>query len=118
MKKDLKKIKNLTEQAYEHIKICSLLFPNGFHLTLGLLNELGYTKDTPKVFDVENLDCPCTISTLFKDDIADCYITKIYVNNNTIYADLYAYYEQETLKDVVLNNELNTQWENILEYLI
>ena len=55
----------------------------------------------------------------FQDDIADCYITKLWVGEDRqVYADLFAYYIQEDMENVCLNDDSNTDWATIIDYLV
>lgn len=71
------------------------------------------------VFDYMNGNAPCAVSCSFGDDIADCYITYLYCEGETLYADLYAYYLEEDRSGVDLAfDEPNTDWLCILEYIV
>lgn len=71
-------------------------------------------------FDWENSDAPSICSMQFKDDLADCYVKALEVENDTLYADLHAYYLGEDINGTNLSNE-NVCWcsmlTDILPYL-
>lgn len=102
---------------YEYVAKCGSLFQEGLELTKKLLREHNATKDRPLEFDVF-VDAPAIISTDFDDDVADCYISKLYIDGEDIFADLYAYYIGEDRTDIHLNKEYNTNWADIITYLI
>ena len=102
---------------YEYIAKCGSIFQEGLELTKKLLREHNATKDRPLEFDVF-VDAPAIISTDFDDDVADCYISKLYIDGEDIFADLYAYYIGDDRTDIHLNKEYNTNWAEIITYLI
>ena len=71
------------------------------------------------VFDYMNGNAPCTMSTAFGADTADCYITYMYYAGESVFADLYAYYLCEDCSGRNLGfDEPHTDWLCILEFLI
>ncbi len=106
------------EKAQEYINIQRTMHERGLKIVRELLKELNITKEKPLVFDWEDGDAPSMISGDFEDDICDCYITKIYLDGDYIYADLHAYYLQDDRYRVLLNNEHNVDWGDIMEFLL
>lgn len=80
-----------------------------------VLDQLGGSFS----WDWENEDAPSLTSINFGDDLADCYITKVYFDENgNILADLHAYYLCcDDYEGVLLVDEPNTDWVDLLEYL-
>ena len=113
---DLESAKN-RKAYYEYVAKCGSIFQEGLELTKKLLKEHNATKDIPLEFNIF-VDAPAIISTDFADDVADCYISKLYIDGEDIFADLYAYYIGDDRKDVHLNKEYNTNWAEIITYLI
>ena len=110
--------KTTTEKAQEYINIERGMHERGIEIVRELLKELNITKEKPLVFDWENGNAPCMVSDEFDDDVCDCYITKIYLDGDYSYADLHAYYLQEDVYRVLLNNAQNVCWGDIMEFLI
>lgn len=106
------------EKAREYINIERTMHERGVEIVRELLKELNITKEKPLVFDWENGDAPSMISGDFDDDLCDCYITKIYLDGDYIYADVHAYYLQDDRYRVLLNNEHNVDWGDIMEFLL
>ena len=105
--------------AKDYVEQAASMFPKGAAITSLLLEQQGNTAANPIVFDVEFGDAPSTASMQFQDDIADCYITKMWVGEDgQVYADLYAYYIQEDMYNVCLNDDSNTDWATIIDYLV
>lgn len=102
---------------YEYVAKCGSIFQEGLELTKKLLREHNATKDRPLEFDVF-VDAPSIVSTDFDDDVADCYISKLYIDGEDIFADLYAYYIGDDRTNIHLNKEYNTNWAEIITYLI
>ena len=70
-------------------------------------------------WDWENDSAPSIISTQFEDDVTDCYVKKIYVEGDNIYADLHAYYIGEDNHGLDLtNDECNIDWLDILDWVV
>lgn len=107
----------IQKQAQEYINIQRTMHERGLKIVRELLKEKNITKENPLIFDWEDGDAPSMISGDFEDDVCDCYITKIYLDGDYIYADLHAYYLQDDQYRVLLNNELNVDWGDIMEYL-
>ena len=105
--------------AKDYVEQAASMFPKGAAITSFLLEQQGNTAANPIVFDVEFGDAPSTASMQFQDDIADCYITKMWVGEDgQVYADLYAYYLSEDMYNVCLNDDSNTDWATIIDYLV
>lgn len=109
--------KTTTEKAQEYINIERTMHERGIEIVRELLKEQNITGDNALEFDWENGDAPCMVSDEFDDDVCDCYITKIYLDGDYIYADLHAYYLQEDVYRVLLNNAQNVCWGDIMEFL-
>lgn len=109
--------KTTTEKAQEYINIERTMHERGIEIVRELLKEQNITEDNALEFDWENSDAPCMVSDEFDDDVCDCYITKIYLDGDYIYADLHAYYLQEDVYRVLLNNAQNVCWGDIMEFL-
>lgn len=107
----------IQKQAQEYINIQRTMHERGLKIVRELLKEQNITKENPLIFDWEDGDAPSMISGDFEDDVCDCYITKIYLDGDYIYADLHAYYLQDDQYRVLLNNELNVDWGDIMEFL-
>jgi len=81
---------------------------------------LSDTKDFPTnsiVFNLDEVDAPSYASGQFDDDVTDCSITKVYVENGVLKADLHAYYFGEDTNGVDLTDELNVDYIEILDYI-
>lgn len=80
-----------------------------------LLHEHG-----PMEFDWENSEAPSIASTQFEDDLADCYVTKMYnIGDECVYADLHAYYLGEDKQNVdLVNDECNIDWLDLLDWVV
>lgn len=109
--------KTTIEKAQEYINIERNMHKRGIEIVRELLKEQNITEDNSLEFDWENGNAPCMVSDEFEDDVCDCYITKIYLDGDYIYADLYAYYLQEDAYRVLLNNAQNVCWGDIMEFL-
>ena len=109
--------KTTTEKAQEYINLERTMHERGIEIVRELLKEQNITEDNALEFDWENGDAPCMVSDEFDDDVCDCYITKIYLDGDYIYADLHAYYLQEDVYRVLLNNAQNVCWGDIMEFL-
>ena len=109
--------KTTIEKAQEYINIERTMHERGIEIVRELLKEQDITADNPLEFDWENGDAPCMVSDEFDDDVCDCYITKIYLDGDYIYADLHAYYLQGDVFRVLLNNAQNVCWGDIMEFL-
>lgn len=110
--------KTTTEKAQEYINIERTMHERGIEIVRELLKEKNITTDNALEFDWENGNAPCMVSDEFDDDVCDCYITKIYLDGDDyIYADLHAYYLQEDVYRVLLNNAQNVCWGDIMEFL-
>ena len=110
--------KTTIEKAQEYINTERTMHERGVKIVRELLKWLNFTKENPLVFDWENGDAPSMISGDFEDDVCDCYITKIYLDGEYIYADVHAYYLQDDRYRVLLNNEHNVCWGDIMEFLL
>lgn len=105
--------------AKDYVAQAASMFQKGAAITSLILEQQGYTAANPIVFDMDFGDAPSTVSMQFQDDIADCYITKMWVGEDgEVYADLYAYYLSEDMYNVCLNDDSNTDWATIIEYLV
>lgn len=109
--------KTTTEKAQEYINLERTMHERGIEIVRELLKEQNITEDNALEFDWENGDAPCMVSDEFDDDVCDCYITKIYLDGDYIYADLHAYYLQEDVYRILLNNAQNVCWGDIMEFL-
>ena len=109
--------KTTTEKAQEYINLERTMHERGIEIVRELLKEQNITEDNALEFDWENGNAPCMVSDEFEDDVCDCYITKIYLDGDYIYADLHAYYLQEDVYRVLLNNAQNVCWGDIMEFL-
>lgn len=109
--------KTTTEKAQEYINIERTMHERGIEIVRELLKEQNITEENALEFDWENGDAPCMVSDEFDDDVCDCYITKIYLDGDYIYADLHAYYLQGDVYRVLLNNAQNVCWGDIMEFL-
>lgn len=109
--------KTTTEKAQEYINIERTMHERGIEIVRELLKEQNITEDNALEFDWENGDAPCMVSDEFDDDVCDCYITKIYLDGDYIYADLHACYLQGDVYRVLLNNAQNVCWGDIMEFL-
>ena len=79
-----------------------------------LLNEHG-----PIEFDWEDCDAPSIASTQFEDDLADCYVGKLWAEGEYAYADLHAYYLGEDVENVdLVNDECNVDWLDLLDWVV
>lgn len=110
--------KTTTEKAQEYINIQRTMHERGLEIVRELLKEQNITKENPLIFNWEDGDAPSMISGDFEDDICDCYITRIYLDGDYIFADLHAYYLQDDLYNILLNNEHNVDWGDIMEFLM
>lgn len=108
----------IQKQAQEYINIERTMHERGVEIVRELLKEQNITKENPLIFHWEYGDAPCMVSNEFEDDVCDCYITKIYLDDDYIYADLHAYYLQEDAFRVLLNNAQNVCWGDIMEFLL
>jgi len=89
-------------------------------MCIDALIQLGATsEDKAIVFDWdESGDAPSHVSTLFDDDICDCYISKIWLEDNQhIYVDLHAYYLQDDREHVFLADDGDADYMDILLHL-
>ena len=109
--------KTTIEKAQEYINIERTMHERGIEIVRELLKEQNITEENALEFDWENGDAPCMVSDEFDDDVCDCYITKIYLDGDYIYADLHAYYLQGDVYRVLLNNAQNVCWGDIMEFL-
>ena len=109
--------KTTTEKAQEYINLERTMHERGIEIVRELLKEQNITEDNALEFDWENGNAPCMVSDEFEDDVCDCYITKIYLDGDYIYADLHAYYLQEDVYRILLNNAQNVCWGDIMEFL-
>lgn len=109
--------KTTTEKAQEYINLERTMHERGIEIVRELLKEQNITEDNALEFDWENGNAPCMVSDEFDDDVCDCYITKIYLDGDYIYADLHAYYLQGDVYRVLLNNAQNVCWGDIMEFL-
>lgn len=109
--------KTTIEKAQEYINLERTMHERGIEIVRELLKEQNITEDNALEFDWENGNAPCMVSDEFDDDVCDCYITKIYLDGDYIYADLHAYYLQEDVYRVLLNNAQNVCWGDIMEFL-
>lgn len=109
--------KTLKKQAQEYLDIERNMHKRGLEIVRELLKEQNITSENPLVFDWRNGDAPCIVSDKFEEDVCDCYITQIYLVGDYIYADLRACYLGDDTQ-VLLNNEHNVVWGDIIDYLI
>ncbi len=86
---------------------------------ISLLQDVGATKENPIEFpDWEECNAPSHISTYFDDDLADTYITAIWVENEEVMGNLHAFYIEEDLENVSIFQEPTTNWFDILDWLL
>lgn len=112
-------LQHLTNVAQDYVAQAASMFQKGAAITSLLLEQLGFFEDNPLKFDMDEGNAPSVISCWFQDDIADCYVTKIWAGKDgKVYADLYAYYIAEDMECVCLNDDNNTDWADIIDYLI
>lgn len=79
-----------------------------------LLNEYG-----PIEFDWKTGEAPSIASTHFEDDLADCYVTKLWANGEYAYANLHAYYLGEDAENVdLVIDECNVDWLDLLDWVV
>jgi hypothetical protein len=110
--------KTTIEKAQEYINLERTMHKRGIEIVRELLKGRGITKEYPLTFNWEDGDAPSMISGDFDEDLCDCYITRIYLDGDYIFADLHAYYLQDDLYNILLNNENNVDWGDIMEYLM
>lgn len=79
-----------------------------------LVNERGGRIE----FDWENDDAPSIDSKSFKGDVADCYIKALYMEDETLHADLHAYYLGDDNSGVNLVDDESICWCSLLGDLI
>ncbi len=105
--------------AKDYVAQVESMFQKGAAITSLLLEQQGNTAANPIEFNMDFGEAPSTASMQFQDDIADCYITKLWVGEDgQVYADLYAYYLSEDMYNVCLNDDSNTDWATIIDYLL
>lgn len=111
---------HLENIAKDYVAQAASMFQKGAAITSLILEQQGNTAENPIIFDIDcGGDAPSTVSMMFQDDIADCYITKMWVGKDgQVYADLYAYYLSEDMYNVCLNDDSNTDWATIIDYLL
>lgn len=84
-------------------------------LCIELLNEI---EGQSLSFDWEENDAPSYPSGQFSDDITDAYITRVYLEDGSLYVDLHAYYLSEDLFHVNLAEDCcNEVYVDLLEYI-
>lgn len=83
---------------------------------LDILKEYG----KPIEWEYNSSFCPQMVSRNFDDDVTDCNITKIWVDDNNILVNLYAYYIADDRENIDLNDEVMTmdEYVDILDYVI
>lgn len=79
------------------------------------LKQLGGSVE----WDWQEDDAPSMLSINFADDVADCYITKAYLDEaGNIKVNLHAYYLYcDDYEDLLLEDEPNADYVDLLEYL-
>ena len=82
-----------------------------------LVDELQMQENNEITFEWGGGNAPSIVSTMFDDDITDCYITKLRTDGRDVFADLYAYYIGDDMENVFLADEINVDWIEILEYV-
>jgi hypothetical protein len=104
--------------AKDYVTQAGSMFQKGAAITSLILEQQGNTAENPIIFAIGG-DAPSTVSMQFQDDIADCYITKLWVGEDgKVYADLFAYYIQEDMENVCLNDDGGTDWATIIDFLV
>lgn len=76
------------------------------------------TEESGLEYEWEYSDAPSIASTQFGDDLADCYVTKIWLDRGLVKVNLHAYYLGEDREGIDLNDECNVDWEDLLCYLV
>lgn len=66
-------------------------------------------------FDWENGDAPSIVSMQFGEDVADCHVKALYMDGDTLYADLHAYYLDDDMDGVDLANDEIVDWCSLLQ---
>jgi hypothetical protein len=109
---------HLENIAKDYVTQAASMFHKGAAITSLILEQQGNTAENPIIFAIGG-DAPSTVSMQFQDDIADCYITQMWVGEDRqVYADLHAYYLAEDIDNVCLNDDSNTDWATIIDYLL
>lgn len=102
-KKEMQKLLKQANETREKIK-------NAIKEILAELNE-------PVEWEWEDY-APSYASGQFGDDLNDSFITKIWLDNDTIMVNLYAYYLGEEKENIDLADECCVDWEDILDNLL
>lgn len=69
-------------------------------------------------FDWEEDCAPSYPSTQFSDDLADSFVTKIWLDGELIKVNLHAYYVGDDRENIDLADETCVDWEDILSNLL
>ena len=86
-----------------------------------ILKEKGATSEESAVSFEEYDDKPCvnSLNCPSTDDVASAEVNRIWVEDNEfVYGNLYYYYEQEHSNRVLLNNDYEIDWLEILNSLL
>ena len=106
---EMKKLLETAEETRKQIK----------NAIVEVLTELGATdKNHAIVFDWEEDGAPSYASTQFDDDLADAYVTAIWLDKGLIKVNLHAYYIGDDRENIDLNDETCVDWDDILDTLI
>lgn len=92
--------KELISRATSYVERSRKMNGEGADLLKELLENIG----EPVSFDWEENNAPSISADCFGDDIADAYVTKIWVENGLVKVNLHAYYASEDSHDNVLTD--------------
>ena len=95
---------NANELAKEYVSKLNDLKAQTYRILSAQLKELGATPDKPIEFDWENQDAPSVTAICFGDDVADTYVKSIYIDGESIYVNLYSYYQGDNMDNVLLTD--------------
>jgi hypothetical protein len=109
------KIKEYTTMKNEYEKLFISLIEK-------ILLDNNYTQENKLIFDEEydedERNCPSCISCDFDDDITDCFINAIWLNNGSIQVEIKAYYTAQKPKEVNFAELIDSNESEVLEYII
>ena len=111
-----KELKSANEQFIGHaIYTLNEIKTTARQKCIETLKQLGGSVE----WDWQEDDAPSMLSINFGDDVADCYITKAYLDEaDNIKVNLHAYYLNcEDYDDLLLEDEPNADYVDLLEYL-
>ena len=76
------------------------------------------SKERALLFDFAEEDCAWVITDIFcSEGVTEAYISKIWVENDTIYVDLFEHYLREMANDVMLSECTCTSIVDVLEVI-